>query len=101
EADLRDVPRPWQVDGVARLDRARARGHDDDLVGQRDGLLEIVGDEEDGLARGTPQREELVLHEIARLYVERAERLVHEEHARVGHERLRELRALAHAAGEL
>src|SRR5438128_11942722 len=60
-----------------------------------------MGDEEDGLPGGTPELQELVLHQIACLHIESAEGLVHQEDRRVDDERLRELRALAHAAGEL
>src|SRR5437899_2922812 len=60
-----------------------------------------MGDEEDGLPGRPPELEKLVLHQIACLHIESAEGLVHQEDRRVDDERLRELRALAHAAGEL
>ena len=44
---------------------------------------------------------ELELHVLAELEVERAERLVEQQHARVVHERARERDALLLAAGEL
>src|SRR3989338_6044081 len=49
--DLDDVARPGERDRVARLDPARARREDDHLVGERDRLFEVVGDEEHGVAR--------------------------------------------------
>jgi hypothetical protein len=64
-------------------------------------FLEIVRDEQDRFAGGSPEIEELVLHQVAGLDVQRGEGLVHEEDGRIDDERLRELRALAHAAGEL
>src|SRR5712691_4176537 len=78
EPDLDDVARAGEGDRVGGLDAARARREDDDFVGERDGLLEIVGDEEHGVARVRPQVEQLVLHQVARLDVERAEGLVHQ-----------------------
>ena len=42
-----------------------------------------------------------MLHLLAQLQVERAERLVEQQHARAVHERARECNALALAAGEL
>jgi hypothetical protein len=45
--------------------------------------------------------EQLVLHQVARLHVERAEGLVHQEHARPVDERRGQRHALAHAPGEL
>src|SRR2546422_9748987 len=82
EANLDHVARPRQRDRIAGLDPTRARGEHDHLVGERDRFLEIVGDEEHRVARVRPEVEQLVLHEVARLHVERAERLVHQQHAR-------------------
>ena len=50
---------------------------------------------------GAPQLEQLVFHQLARLDVERGERLVHQQDLRVEDQHLRERDALAHAAGEL
>src|SRR2546423_1414601 len=101
EADLGDVAGPRQVDAVDALHGSRSRGDDDDPVGERDRLLEIVRDEDDRRSGRGPELKKLVLHERARLDVERAERLVHQEDARLVDQGLRERRALAHAAGEL
>src|SRR5690242_3810028 len=54
--DLGDVARPRQRHPpVADDARGRSGRHNDDAVGQRDRLLQIVGNEEDGLAVGAPQ----------------------------------------------
>ena len=50
---------------------------------------------------GAPQLEQLVLHQLARLHVERGERLVHQQDLRIEDQHLRERHALAHAAREL
>src|SRR5882672_11184099 len=80
EADLDDVARPRDGDGIARLDPPRARREHDHLVGEGDRLLEVVGDEEHGVARLRLEVQQLVLHLVARLDVQRAEGLVHQEH---------------------
>ena len=50
---------------------------------------------------GRPQLEQLVLHQLARLDVERGERLVHQQDLRIEDQHLRQRHALAHAAREL
>src|SRR6267378_2202204 len=101
EADLDHVARPRQRDRVAGLHAARTGRQHDHLVGERDRFFQIVGDEEHRVARLRPELEQLVLHEVARLHVERAERLVHQQHARPVDQRGGERDALAHAAREL
>ncbi len=58
-------------------------------------------DEYHRLAVGGPQLEQLVLHQLPRLNVERRKRLVHEQELRIEDQHLRERHALAHSAGEL
>src|SRR5438552_11085065 len=101
ESDLGDVPRPRQIDAIDALHGPRPRSDDDDAVDERDRLLEIVGHEDHRRARRRPELEQLVLHERARLDIKGAERLVHQEDARLVDERLGERRALAHPAREL
>ena len=60
-----------------------------------------MGDEDDGLAELALQAQELVLELLADHRVDRAERLVHEHHRRVGGERAGDPDALLLAAGEL
>src|SRR2546427_4918159 len=81
--------------------RRGARGKHHDSVGQRNRLLEIVCDEYHRLAVGGPQLEQLVLHQLPRLNVERRKRLVHEQNSRIQDEHLRERGAFAHSTGEL
>src|SRR5690348_6160274 len=101
EADLGHVARPRQLDLVAALHGARTRGDDKDPVAQRDRLLEVVRHEDDRGGARPPQRQQLVLHQVARLYVEGAERLVHQQNARPVDQALGQGHALAHAAREL
>ena len=72
-----------------------------DPVADLDRLVDVVRDEDDGLAQLLLQPQELVLQARAHDRVDRAERLVHQHQRRVRGERAREADALALAAGEL
>ena len=85
-AELRDIAehdrtRPRQIDLDLLDDLARARAHHQDAIRQSDRLLDAVRDEEHGRPAAQPQRFEIRAHLQARQRVERAERLVHQEHA--------------------
>ena len=75
--------------------------HDRDAVADADRLVEVVGDEDRGLAEVLGQLAELVLQLAADQRVERAERLVHQDDLRVGGQRTGQPDALLHAAREL
>ena len=100
--DLGNVARPRQVDRelADRMRRGPRRQHDD-AIRQRDRLLQVVRDEQDGLAVGRPQVEQLVLHQLTCLDVERRERLVHQQDLGIEDQHLGQRHALAHAAGKL
>ena len=74
---------------------------DGDVVAHRQRLLLVVRDVEEGHAEVLLQRLQEHLHLLAELQVERAERLVEEQHLRLVDDRARERDALALAAGEL
>ena len=74
---------------------------DGDQVAHLDGLVDVVGDEEDGLGELLLEAQELVLEPLAHDRVDRAERLVHEHDRRVDGQRPRDADTLALAAGEL
>src|SRR6185295_2649645 len=81
--------------GVARhrdlaLDAAGAARHDDDAIAQVDRLLDAVRDEEDGVVELALQARDLLLQHGARLRVERAERLVHQQDVGLDGERARD-----------
>ena len=95
------------VDGVA-VDLGRctdlldlARVHDHDLIGHGQRFLLVVGDEDEGDADLLLNVLELLLHLLAQLQVERAERLVEQQHARLVDERAGDGDALLLTAGEL
>ena len=94
--------------GGAFIDLARARHlldaaaiHHRDAVGEDQGLLLIVGDEERGDGEPLLQAPHLELHRLAQLAIERAKGLVEEEEARIEHDRARERHALLLTAREL
>ena len=74
---------------------------DQHAVGEDEGLVDVVGDHEDGAALGLPDALDLVGEVGAGERVERGERLVHQEHLGLHGERAGDGDALAHAAGEL
>ena len=78
-----------------------ALAHHRDPVAHLDRLVDVVGDEEDGLADLRLQAEELVLQALAVDRVDRAEGLVHQHHQRVRGQRPGDADALLLAAGEL
>ena len=75
--------------------------HDRDLVPEAQGLRHVVGHEHHRLAEARLQVAELVLERAARQGIERAERLVHQEHGRIGGEGAGEPHALTLPAREL
>ncbi len=92
-------PRHRYLDQFLHL--ARMGAEHEDAVGEEDRFLEIMGDEHDGDVDLAPDFQEMRLHVAARLRIERAERLVHQENARLIGERPHNRHALLHAAREL
>src|SRR6266446_5596445 len=82
-------------------DPARPGRHHDDQVGQEHGFGDAVGHEEDRLAPLLPDPGELDAHLLAGQGVERAERLVHQEHRRIVDEGPADRHPLLHAPREL
>ena len=72
-----------------------------DLVGERGGILEVVGDEDGRQRELAEQLVELDPHRRLRVGVERRQRLVEQEDARLERERPRERDPLALAARQL
>ena len=77
-----------------------ARQHDDP-VGEAGGFLEIVRDVDARALLARPDREQVFHQQLARLRIERRQRLVEQQHGRPHDERAGDADALAHAAGEL
>ena len=75
--------------------------HHRDAVGQAQRLCLIVRHEDRGDADLALDLAQLVPHLLAKLLVERGQRLVEQQHARRVHERPRQRRTLLHAPGQL
>ena len=90
--------------GIGRAERRGRSGHDrHDAIGQQDRFLDAVGDH-DGRHPSIRSRSEpgqFLLKRLARERVERAERVVQEEHLRLGRDRARDRDALAHPTRKL
>ena len=90
------------VEVLRRAELLDAPGaHDGDPVGHRHRLFLVVGDVDEGDADLGLDPLQLELHLLAQLEVERAERLVEEQHARMVDQGPRQRDALLLAAGEL
>src|SRR3954464_13084083 len=73
-ANLGHVARAGEIDAeFADRMRGGSRGQHHHAGAHRDGLVEVVRDEQHGLLLQPPQREHLVLHQRARLHVEGGE----------------------------
>jgi hypothetical protein len=90
-----------QVRGRRVLREPAGIAQDRDPVAHLDRLVDVVRDEDDRLAQLGLEAQELVLEALAGDRVERAERLVHQHHRRVGRERAGDSDALALPAREL
>ena len=95
------VARPRKVDRDRVEDASGPRAHHHDDVGEIDRLGEAMRNEEHGLAGLLPDVEQVVAHAGAGLLVERRERLVHQDQARVLRQPARDRDPLAHAARQL
>ena len=76
----------------------------DDAVRQQHRLFDVVGHQKDRLGRNRlllPQLQQFAAQVLRRQHVERGERLVHEQHLRLDHQRARKSDPLPHAAREL
>ena len=89
------------VDGEISATRPGPAREQHDPIAEPHRLAHVVGHEDHGLARLAPHGLELVVEAVARHGVERAERLVHQQHLGVLRERAGERDPLAHAAREL
>src|SRR5215211_3022008 len=90
-----------QVDLDDVLDARRTRGKDHDPIRKEDRFVDLMRDEQ-GRGPGACQDiEELDLHELAGLRVERGKRLVQQQELGLDRQRTGNVDALAHPAGEL
>ena len=101
ELDRIDVARAGELDLELLANAAGMRGEKDDAIAEAGGLADVVRDEDDRLLAGLPDFLDVAVELLAGEGVERGERLVHEQDARIRREGAGERDALFHAAGEL
>ena len=87
------------IDDLDRPSGGRREQHD--AVGEPHRLVEIVRDEHDRRLRLPPPGQQVALHDSARLVIEAAERLVHQQQPWGKHECARKRDPLAHPAAQL
>src|SRR6516162_11131971 len=75
--------------------------HDEHAISEQHGLADTMRHEEHCFAIALPEFEQHDVHVISGYGIERAERLVHQQNARIGNERAAERYPLAHPAGKL
>src|SRR4029453_1051796 len=85
----------------ANLSEMPAHPHDGDLIAQLDGLINVVGDQDDRLAELTLQPEKELMQLAANDGIHCRKRLIHEQDERVGCECARHASALLLPAGQL
>lgn len=77
------------------------RRRQENTVGQDDGLVNTMRDEDHGLAGLLPDLDEFDLQQHARLLVEFAEGLIHQQNFRIGGKRPRHAHSFLHSSREL
>jgi hypothetical protein len=87
------------VDDLLNIRRPAA--HDGDAVRQLHGLVDIVGDEDDGVSLFAPDAQQLAAHDQPRDGIERPERLVEQQHVGFDGEGPRHFETLLHSARQL
>ena len=96
-----EASRTLEIDVQDLLDATGPCRHDQHAVGEEERLLQVVGDEEHGLAHAVVGLQQELLRDAFREGIHRAERLVEEQHLGIVDERAGDLRAPAHARGQL
>ena len=81
--------------------RAGFLGNNQDQLGKKDRFGDVVRDEHDGLAGLLPDAQQLGAHLPRRDFIQAAERLVHQENVRLGHESAGNGDALLHPPRQL
>src|SRR3546814_15741429 len=78
-----------------------ARAHNENRIGEKQCFLKVVRNENDGPRFLVPYLQELLLHDLTCLRVERGERLVHQKDLGMRGKRTRQIGPLFHAARQL
>ncbi len=95
-----DAPRPGLRERNGLECVCRLVGQHEDAVREDKGFLDIMRDEDHGLARFPPDPDDFLAHPPSRVGIERGERLVHQDDLRFDRKRPGDGDALALPAGE-
>src|SRR5579862_5868249 len=97
-----------QITGTGKIDRVTSynpaggtRRENRDFIGEGDRFFQVMRDEQNRGARIRPEMKKFVLHPVAGVNIERAERLIHQQEIRIDDPGLHQSGSLAHAAAEL
>src|SRR5580704_5924533 len=101
EVYFEDVSRARKRHVIDFLDPSGPARHDDDLVGERNSLNQIMRDEQHRAPLLAPQFEQLMLQTHARLGVQRTEWLVQQDDGRLVDQRTDDRDPFLHAARKL
>src|SRR6266702_1868124 len=97
----RQLARTWQIYSHLLFEAPRTGRENEDAIGQIHSFVDLMGDEQHSLLRLTPDAQELGLHDLACLGIERSKRLIHQEYVGADREGTGEINALSHAARKL
>ncbi len=95
------IARAWKSNLQILGDAPGSAGHHDDPIAQEQRLPHVVGDEDDRLMSGGPDRLKELVHLGASLRVEGCERLIHQQHLRIHRQGTGQTDPHPHSAGEL
>jgi hypothetical protein len=95
-----DLSRSGQIDHHLACNGRGPAAHHEDPIRKKCRFADAVGDEDHRLAVDLLDAQQLLTHLVPRDGVERTERLIHQQNARVVNERSTQCRPLPHAAGE-
>ncbi len=94
-------PRPGKVDRNVIHNTSGSGREDDNAVGEEDGFLDAVRDEDHSLPAGHPERLQLDLEFVLGHCIECGKGLIHQQDLRIVHQRTGDADTLLHAAGKL
>src|SRR4029453_2107965 len=100
-SDRENLSRPGNVYRQDLPDAPGTAGHDHNPVAQKNGFVDAVRYKDHGFCLALQNPQQLLLHHLPRLSVQRSEGLVHEKQRWIDAQSARESGTLLHSAGQL
>lgn len=94
----REMPRFGQVHRHQFANPTRPRGEHEDVLAEERGLINAVGDKHDRRGGIAPDTQQFLIQPIARDFVQRPKRLVHQQNSGLAEQSARDRDPLTHAA---